>query len=426
MITNDGGHARRDHQCRSPRRWSSPYNGNVPAPTTSPHNPAAVTLTNPTRPTLPPRPPGTPRPRGPAVPSAAVPKRHEPTIFGRAPSGGCRKGGQLPSYAWVAADLPCPTCQGVLTNDVWFAWGGLLSRDYHSGPVYEVGDRLLWFSNAAGRAHADAMVPTLRGLNVGDPCLPDVDVYEINGVPGRCPHCRTKVFGSRVSIRAGVIRRVEAVPEGEYDKDLLAIVLDPATGSTLHRFDIFGRVTEMPLPGPREMAPLPAAGSLDGTCRTAPESAQVLTDVRCPGCEEKLTRLVRFAWGGLLSAHPGSGPMYTIGDWLLWFADDDGIVHGDARAPAGRGVNVGDPRIENVDIYDVGEGSGVPAGCPGCGLGLMGVRVSLRFGAIRWVEAVPAGQHDDQVQAVEVDPRTGNLSRSLPLDRPIAAAAGEP
>lgn len=79
--------------------------------------------------------------------------------------------------------------------------------------------------------------------------MPDVDVYEINGVPGRCPGCRLELFGSRVSIRGGVIRAVDAIPKGAQDENVLAVEIDPQNGAALRTFDIFIRTGVMPAPG---------------------------------------------------------------------------------------------------------------------------------------------------------------------------------
>jgi predicted RNA-binding Zn-ribbon protein involved in translation (DUF1610 family) len=158
-------------------------------------------------------------------------------------------GSAMAEYAWVNTELICPECGEILTDVVWFAWGGLLSQNFHSGPVYSIGDRLLWFADAKGVVHADVRLPFAPGVNVGDPRITNVDVYETNGVPSKCPNCGLELAGSRVLIRDGMIRQVDAVPAGKHDENLLAVEIDPTTGEGVRTFDIFGRAGVMPWPG---------------------------------------------------------------------------------------------------------------------------------------------------------------------------------
>jgi hypothetical protein len=144
----------------------------------------------------------------------------------------------MAEYAWVFEDLTCPECGETIADVVWFAWGGMLSQNMHAGPVYALGDRLLWFSDAQGVVHADVRLPAASGINFGDPRLPHVDVYEVTGVPKRCVGCGLELQGSRVSIRNGVVSGVDVVPKGTYDEDVHAVEIDPRTGAALRTLGV--------------------------------------------------------------------------------------------------------------------------------------------------------------------------------------------
>lgn len=146
------------------------------------------------------------------------------------------------------------------------------------------------------------------------------------------------------------------------------------------------------------------------------ESAWVLADLECPGCSMVLVNVVWFSWGGMLSDDQTLGPLYAPGKHLLWYSDRSGYVHADAWLSSSRGVNVGDPRAIHVDVYET---RGVPRACPACTVELFGSRVSLRDGAITRVEAVVAGQHDENIHAVEVDPIAGEVVRTFDAGRQI-------
>lgn len=151
--------------------------------------------------------------------------------------------------AWVFVDLQCPECREILTDVVWFAWGGMLSTNIHNGPMYSLGDRLVWFSDARGKVHADSRLPFTRGVNLGDPRALNVDVYEINGVPRKCPACGLSLYGSCVEITNGVIHRVRAIPEGEHDDNIHAVEIDPKSGESKRYFELKRPVGVMPWPG---------------------------------------------------------------------------------------------------------------------------------------------------------------------------------
>src|SRR5262245_2102386 len=154
---------------------------------------------------------------------------------------------EMSNFAWLHEPLLCPNCRTVLTEVVWFKWGGLLSPDINSGPLYVRGDRLLWYADATGHVHADTAMPMGRGENIGDPSKTHVDVYAVNGVPSRCPSCDLRIHGSKVQIRDGVIWGAEVVLH-ELSTDLLAVVWDPATGKESERLSSFTPLGVMPWP----------------------------------------------------------------------------------------------------------------------------------------------------------------------------------
>lgn len=158
----------------------------------------------------------------------------------------------VPRYAWVTEELRCPRCDAVLSDLVWFAWGGLMTADPKRGPVYVVGDHLLWFADANGVAQDDrywAATSTGRreGVNFGDPRLLDVDVYELDGedAPRLCGSCGLALQGACVSIRRGAIASVAAVAEGAVDEGLLAVVHDSTTGRVTDRLPTDRPIIEM-------------------------------------------------------------------------------------------------------------------------------------------------------------------------------------
>lgn len=159
----------------------------------------------------------------------------------------------MPRYAWVTEELKCPRCGAVLSDLVWFAWGGLMTADPKRGPVYAIGDHLLWFADADGVAQDDRYWAakssgSREGVNFGDPRLLDVDVYEPDGeeAPRLCGSCGLALQGVCVSIRGGVVAGVAAVPEGAVDDGLHAIVYDGATGRVTDRLPVHRPIIEMP------------------------------------------------------------------------------------------------------------------------------------------------------------------------------------
>lgn len=138
--------------------------------------------------------------------------------------------------AWLRINLACPDCGHLSTGEVSFSWGGLLSKNINTGPVYSIGDKLLWFSNAEGRVQSDAALPGDVAVNLGSPSLPDVDVVESFGSPRKCPECRLRLAATVVSIRGGVIRGAEFAPIGRYEDTVIAVEIDPRTNEPLSIF----------------------------------------------------------------------------------------------------------------------------------------------------------------------------------------------
>jgi hypothetical protein len=130
------------------------------------------------------------------------------------------------AHAGFQFDLECPRCGQVLVDVVWFAWGGLLSYDFSGGPLYLPGDHILWFAGADGTVRGDRSWRDARGRNVGDPTAMNVDVYEINGIPSKCPDCALSIEASVVSVRRGKVAEARVVVDGPIDVDLHALIFD--------------------------------------------------------------------------------------------------------------------------------------------------------------------------------------------------------
>jgi hypothetical protein len=173
-------------------------------------------------------------------------RAHPDRPWRRSPPDGSHCG-PVSAFAWLHETLSCPKCGTAVTDLVWFHWGGVLSSDINCGPVYVRGDRLLWFADATGRVHADVSIPMSRGANIGDPSMTHVDVYDVNGVPSRCPGCDLRMYGSKVEIRDGVIWGAEVLLY-EPPSDLHAVVWDPVTGKESQRLSAFKPLGVLPWP----------------------------------------------------------------------------------------------------------------------------------------------------------------------------------
>lgn len=125
--------------------------------------------------------------------------------------------------AWVRAPLHCPeqSCGNLLSDISWFPWGGVFSADVNSGPVYSLGNGVLWFCTPAGQVPAYTIFPH-GGGNQGDPGHPDVDVFIEMTPYRRCPGCSTELLGVVTSVRADLIVGVRAVEPGNWDPFVLA------------------------------------------------------------------------------------------------------------------------------------------------------------------------------------------------------------
>lgn len=144
-------------------------------------------------------------------------------------------------------------------------------------------------------------------------------------------------------------------------------------------------------------------------------NAWVDAQMRCPGCDAVVADLHRLSWGGVLSADVRDGPVYRIGSGLLWFVDDQGIVPADTSwSPPRCGANLGDPRIADVDVPTED-----PSRCLVCGLELHGAVIAIRRGVIAGIRAAAPGEALPHVNAIVIDPATGEPVEELLSDQTL-------
>lgn len=120
----------------------------------------------------------------------------------------------MASCGWLETELECPTCDTVLTDLVWFTWGGVRSQNAAWGPIYRRGDTVLWFVLRSGEVPEDTVFPDKRCTNVGSPSVRSAQVFDERGVPNRCPGCARTLQGAVVEIADNVIVDARAVTAG--------------------------------------------------------------------------------------------------------------------------------------------------------------------------------------------------------------------
>jgi hypothetical protein len=138
------------------------------------------------------------------------------------------------SYAWVEADLRCPSCSTPLGDLAWFTWGAVRGQNASYGPTYRIGDRLAWFVDSRGGVPSDTVFEDGRCTNVGEPTPERLDVWDDRAIPSKCPRCALALSGSVVTIVGGRIVAVEVVttwPEGVH------VRRTAADGTTTHEYD---------------------------------------------------------------------------------------------------------------------------------------------------------------------------------------------
>jgi hypothetical protein len=157
-----------------------------------------------------------------------------------------------PGYAWLGTKLKCPRCGRMLTEVgldlLGFSWGGVRSEDPDDGPMYGIGDRPLWFCDARGVVHPHSRAFSGRGANIGDPRIPDVDVFTDRGTPESCAHCGMRFFGARVEIRDAVIKGATLVNEA-HGLTGRAAVIGQETGKVVRLLSLNEGLGVMPWPG---------------------------------------------------------------------------------------------------------------------------------------------------------------------------------
>ena len=133
----------------------------------------------------------------------------------------------MPYYAFVKADLRCPSCAAPVSDVVWFGWGfcpgSLLRADY----LYHLGSPIYW------RHLKDGSIPTWtaflvgeKGANVADTAITNLVARDLQQFYWtdpvrrlRCASCQGILEGAAVEIRDGVIARAWIYQPGDLDND---------------------------------------------------------------------------------------------------------------------------------------------------------------------------------------------------------------
>lgn len=145
-----------------------------------------------------------------------------------------------------------------------------------------------------------------------------------------------------------------------------------------------------------------------------PHYAWVQADLTCPRCGAVIADLLWLPWGGMMASDPGYGPTYRVGSRILWFVDRQGNAPPDAIWRNSNNVNVGDPRLLNVDVFT----ERVPDRCAECGQRIQSGRVVIRDGVIMSTGTVKLGEVDSDVIAMVMDGDTDEVLNEI-RDAPL-------
>jgi hypothetical protein len=132
----------------------------------------------------------------------------------------------MPKFAYVDADVRCPTCQAVVIEYLMIQWGRCPSQLKTEAESYAVGDPIQWRLCKDGSIRPWTYFAHGRYLeeaNIGDPAYTDLIVRDSGwnfywvdpAQKPRCQHCSTSIEGAAVEIRDGVIRRAWIYTQGE-------------------------------------------------------------------------------------------------------------------------------------------------------------------------------------------------------------------
>ncbi len=144
----------------------------------------------------------------------------------------------MPYYAYVQADLRCPSCGAPVSDMVVFSWGfcpGSVLRDTY---LYHLGDPIYWrrLKDGSAPAWTDFLVGE-KGANIGDPAITNLIARDMQQFywtdPAerlRCGTCRNILEGAAVEIREGLLVRAWIYQPGDLDNDIdLYVIQDDGT-----------------------------------------------------------------------------------------------------------------------------------------------------------------------------------------------------
>ena len=135
----------------------------------------------------------------------------------------------MPNFAYLATDLYCPYCKGLVIDWVAFQWGYSPGYDVYPEWEYHLDDPIQWRRCSDGRVlpwtlFREGKYP--HEVNLGDPRYMDVIIqaqrtfwwHEPSERP-TCPACQSPLEGAAVQIRGGHIKRAWIYLPGELAHD---------------------------------------------------------------------------------------------------------------------------------------------------------------------------------------------------------------
>jgi hypothetical protein len=129
----------------------------------------------------------------------------------------------MPDTARLCGCIVCPRCGTHLLNSIRVSWGCV------PGLTYQVGDRVRWLQDPAGRAVKAFELRNVAKLdlllwNCGDPKYPDVDVFDEDVYTGNhqlvCGQCGLEIAGCVASVRDGIFQGALCLESAEVDRIL--------------------------------------------------------------------------------------------------------------------------------------------------------------------------------------------------------------
>jgi hypothetical protein len=144
------------------------------------------------------------------------------------------EGSPVGRNAWVEFDNRCQRCGDQWETAVWFWWGGVISPSVTYGPVYRVGDAILWALDGDAQLLSSEIG---RSYNLGSPTKNRVVVYDARTPPRECRECGERVPLWGIEVVDGVIAGVRPAPEvDDLDRERVWYdEFDAASGALLKR-----------------------------------------------------------------------------------------------------------------------------------------------------------------------------------------------